>query len=422
MDTQLFRKDALEAQATSWLGGVHLSTPVSYKMWAMSAVLFTVSVVSWLVSGHYTRRVHVTGSLVPRAGLIDVVARSSGIVARVHVKEGQAIRVGDVLLVISGEHISEAVGETNAAVSRQLLAEKQSLQTDIGDTQAISDAQASSLRIQQATLQGELGVLVHQIATAQAKASSYLDVLDRMRPLEAKGYVSRLQIQQEESQALEARSEVDALIRQKYETTQQLNSSFDQLAKLPLDTHAKLNELRRKFAQAELQLAQNEADRSIEVRATQAGMVSSLTVKQGQAVSAGQSMLAVVPDGSQLEAQLLVPSAAIGFITPGTKVALHYQAFPYQKFGVQHGTVRQLSASALKPNEVTVLMGRAPPSEAMYHVDVELASQTVDAYGLAQPLKSNMALDADLLLERRRVIEWLLEPLYGIRRRSEGAS
>jgi len=50
-------------------------------------------------------------------------------------------------------------------------------------------------------------------------------------------------------------------------------------------------------------------------------------------------------------------------------------------------------------------------------VRIVLDAQRVIAYGAAQALKPGMALEADLLLERRRLLEWVFEPLYGFARR-----
>jgi membrane fusion protein len=61
-------------------------------------------------------------------------------------------------------------------------------------------------------------------------------------------------------------------------------------------------------------------------------------------------------------------------------------------------------------------------SEPLYRVLVELDQQTVSAYGRAEPLKPGMTVDADILLDQRRLIEWVLEPLYGVVRSSQGAS
>jgi len=65
----------------------------------------------------------------------------------------------------------------------------------------------------------------------------------------------------------------------------------------------------------------------------------------------------LAPDGVPLEAELLIPSAAVGFVRAGQRVALRYEAFPYQKFGLQGGRVRQISQSALSQAEISTLLG-----------------------------------------------------------------
>ena len=48
---------------------------------------------------------------------------------------------------------------------------------------------------------------------------------------------------------------------------------------------------------------------------------------------------------------------------------------------------------------------------------VALAAQAVTAYGRPEPLKPGMLLDADILGEKRRLIEWVFEPLYSLKGR-----
>ena len=61
-----------------------------------------------------------------------------------------------------------------------------------------------------------------------------------------------------------------------------------------------------------------------------------------------------------------------------------------------------------------MLLGSAIQAEPLYRVTVRLAKQAITAYGKQESLKPGMALEADVLGERRKLIEWLLEPLYSL--------
>jgi membrane fusion protein len=122
--------------------------------------------------------------------------------------------------------------------------------------------------------------------------------------------------------------------------------------------------------------------------------------------------LSIVPAGAKMQAYLYAPSRAIGFVKPGDKVQMRYQAYPYQKFGQAQGTVAFVAKVALSGNELTGLAQQANGGEPLYRITVDLSAQTVKAYGRQQALQAGMLLDADILQEKRRLYEWVLEPLY----------
>jgi membrane fusion protein len=100
-------------------------------------------------------------------------------------------------------------------------------------------------------------------------------------------------------------------------------------------------------------------------------------------------------------------------------VRLRYEAFPYQKFGHRAGRVVQVSRTPLAPSELQalalpVLGGAAREGEAMFRITVALED---DATAAALSLVPGMRLQADVLLETRRLVEWLFEPLLGLERR-----
>lgn len=226
-------------------------------------------------------------------------------------------------------------------------------------------------------------------------------------------------MQQQEAAALGAQTQYKALMREQLDTRQQIDAAEQQLAQLPLDSATHSNDTQRQLAGVGQSIAQNEMERAALLRAQSDGVVSAVLLKQGQMVSAGQPLMSILPAGSTLQAQLLVPSRAIGFIEPGSRVVLRYQAFPYQKFGQQYGRVSDISRSALSSSDVNSLTGQQS-KEPLYRVQVALDSQQVMTYGKPEPVKPGMALDADILMERRRLIEWAFEPLFGIGHRLAG--
>jgi len=104
-------------------------------------------------------------------------------------------------------------------------------------------------------------------------------------------------------------------------------------------------------------------------------------------------------------------------------VQLRYAAFPYQKFGLQQGAVLGISQSPLAPNQLPPSLAHLALAdgarEALYRFTVSLAEQSIDAYGARQPLKAGMVVEADVIQDRRRIVEWILEPVIAVARRNE---
>jgi membrane fusion protein len=131
-----------------------------------------------------------------------------------------------------------------------------------------------------------------------------------------------------------------------------------------------------------------------------------------------------MPGGVELEAHLYSPSRSIGFVQAGQRVLLRYESYPYQRFGHYQGTISSVSRVALSPGDLPPQIagltsltgsGAGAPAEPIYRITVKLASQSVMAYGAPVPLQSGMSLVADLALERRRLFEWVLDPVYALR-------
>ena len=151
------------------------------------------------------------------------------------------------------------------------------------------------------------------------------------------------------------------------------------------------------------------------IRAPEDGTISMLIVMVGDRVTPDTQLGAIVPKGSQLEAQLFVPTTKAGFVKMAQKVLLKYNAYPYQRFGLYEGVVSRIDKSILNPQDVKAFSIPVKVDEVFYRVTVTLQKQTVMVYGQPYPLTVGMVLQGVILGDKRNIWEWVLEPIYSLK-------
>ncbi|MGG6345208.1 HlyD family secretion protein [Stenotrophomonas indicatrix] len=405
----LFRKEAIDAQRRSWLGGVSLAQPLRFWILAVFAAMAALAIVSFLCLAEYSRRSRVLGELVPDLGLSTVVAPSAGVVARLDIEEGDHVQRQDGLLTINVPRVTSSGQD---AVSTLLEAQR-SRMTSVEAMSGFQDRQLSAqqegAKAQRTALLRELSQIEAEIHTRGEQVRIGRETLARYRSVEVERYVSLVQINQQEQSMLEAVNAQQALQRQATSIRRNLAELEQRLAEIPHQRLSAKAASERDLAALSQETVRMEADGELLLRAPVTGLVANRLVEAGQAVQPGQPILSLLPKGSELRAQLLVPSSAIGFVKSGDRVLLRYQAYPYQKFGAHEGTVIRISRSALTGSQKD-----GDAKRSLYRVLVSLDQQGVLAYGKTEPLRPGMQLEADIMGERRKLYEWLLEPLYSV--------
>ncbi|KVN05787.1 HlyD family secretion protein [Burkholderia stagnalis] len=417
MTDSLFRQEALDATRHKMMGTVSLYSPPWRWLMIAVATATTLAVVAFLVFGTYTKRERVAGQLLPAKGLLTVAPPLMGTVTDTRVREGQIVAAGAELMAVSAEVATE-LGGTRERVGEQLRLQRTRLEADLASQSQLSDEANRGLRARAAALNDQLAQIALLKTQRTRQTELALRQLGKLQSMREQGYASNSQVEQQEAALLDAQARLQDLARQRLDVEQQLDQLRQQLRELPLNTRNQQNDIERKLADVDQSIAENEARRAVILRAPQASVVAALLAKPGQVVNAGQSVVSLLPQGAQLEAQLMVPSRAIGFVRPGARVVLRYQAYPFQKFGQQFGRVAEVSRTALSPQEVANLTGQTNVPEQLYRVVVALDRQDILAYGKREALRPGMALEADVLIDKRRLIEWVLEPLYALGRRA----
>ncbi|MBC3934336.1 HlyD family efflux transporter periplasmic adaptor subunit [Undibacterium sp. CY7W] len=411
--TPLFRRQAIEHISNRKYGTVLLAHPLSHRFLTLLFVSIAALIIGFFVFFSTTRKAQCSGVLLPNLGVIRVLPTQAGVVLSRQVVEGQAVHAGDVLFVLSSER-SAAVGDAQKTISSLLMNRRDSFHTDQSQLLAQSRARLEALRRRASDLENEIAKIDAQILLQKQRVQLAEQSFKRYVDLQATNYISAAQLQDKQAELIDQQQRLAELNRIKSANGRDLTSAHADIADLQLQSQRDAAAVQRNVSSIEQDLTENEARRELVVRAPQDGTVTAITAAVGQTVTPSIALASLIPAGSQLEAEIYAPSRSAGFVQPGMQVLLRYQAYPYQKFGQYKATVREVASNALRPEELPLGAQSANSNEALYRIRVTLDQQNVTAYGRQLPLKSGMAVDASILLEQRRLYEWVLEPLYSI--------
>jgi len=361
----------------------------------------------------YSRKAAVTGWLVPDHGFIRASAPAGGLIASLLVAEGDAVVEGQRLAEIrvaaeiaggnAGVAMAEALRDEAAAIRARGAAQIAKLEAEGPQAQT----RLGSMRIELEYLEEQTTLQESRIAIADTAASE----VEGASP----GSISKREIEQRRSAALQARQEFVTLRRQAASLKREIADLAARLTVIPIEIASTRADTQAAGAGLTERASEAEQRHAVFVLAPVAGRVAALPVAAGQPLAANATLAVITPLAGNLEAELLAPSRAAGFIEVGQEVRLQLQAFPYQRFGTVRGTVKTVSTTVLGPSEFSI--PGLTIQEPIFRVRVALARETIDAYGRSYPLQPGMLLSADIVFDRRNLLQWLFDPLYAVRQR-----
>jgi len=415
----MFRKEVTEANSKSKLGNVLITQPLSYTLISCAAIVLAITVLAFGYFGSYTKKATSKGLLVPEYGLLRISSTGSGIITRIEAVDGDEVRKGQPLFVVSAERHS-AAGGTQKIISEQIKNREVLLQNalTLADERLASQVRLAETRLR--SLQDELAKFPNEIILLERRVKLAQAHHQRQIDLSKAHFVSIAQVQKAEAEMLALQGQVEMLRRAKenmHRETVEMQSIIEESKhrhKADVsDIDSNLSLIRQDLAESNVRFEQVEV-------APYSGTLTGTNVQLGQQVTAGSVLSSLIPANGDIAAHIYVSAKQAGFIEVGQKVSLRYAAYPYQKFGMGKGVVSHISKSPYASQELPVHIGSVlqgateEPSQLFYKVSVELSEQTILGYGKRHRLQAGMLLEADIVQDRRRLYEWLLEPLLSL--------
>lgn len=417
-ESALFRAEAFAAAGEQRFGSVLIHQPWGYRVGAILAGVLILLVAIFAYSGTYTRKASVTGLLMPEQGMLRLTSVAAGLLADIRVTEGQYVEAGQVLFVVSGERFS-ITGGTQQLIAEQLVQRSLLLQRNRALASERTAGQLRMLDSRLTAIDGELQQFREEVRLLGRRVELADIHLQRQRELVEAGFLAIAQAQQAEAELLTLQGQQQSIQRARANLDREHTELLAQRQELESRHDTELAEIDNSIALVRQEQAENDVRTEQVSVAPFAGYVTGVNVQIGQQVAAGTLLASLIPRDSTLSAHLYVAPRQAGFVETGQTVLMRYAAYPYQKFGMARGTVTDVArspyaAQELPPHIASALQDASLPTELFYRVTVALDSQTVQTYGNSQSLQAGMLLEGDIIQDKRRLYEWVLEPLYSV--------
>lgn len=392
----LYRRAAVAARAGQRFGSVMPAGLPGLRAAGVAALLVFCAIAALLQYGSYAARESVRGVVTTAAANVVIRSRRGGLVSAVPVSEGMRVGKGAYLA-----HLQQAQTAAGVSIDDALIAslhrELRGLEQELEQARQLHEANLRRLAAEADGAQAEVLLLEEEVAGAGRRVELGKDRHARLVGLAARGLVARAEVQQSEARNLVLDGEHAALRRRLLQARQRVAAIAREHSGLPAQFAVRNAARARETERTRQRLIAESAARDEAVTAPLDGRVSGIRVRPGDTVAAGEALMTLLPLSSRPEVTLQVPDRAIASVRPGMPVRLRVDAFPYVTFGLLRGEVIDVS-------EAPVALQDGQPR----HYTARVALQR-DHPGIV--LQPGMGVTADVMRERRRLLDWLLDPL-----------
>lgn len=407
--SSLFRKQVLDKKKVPYYGKAIVITPIHYSILLLFISCIVIFTLFFLFYSDYSKKEKVSGYLVLTNGLARVYSHTNGIVSDISVKEGDVVTKGDTLLSVSNDKFLRNTLSSDAEKIKEI-----DKQIDLVDGQLLqynSLFHERELRLNSIIkfLEQEQSELALQGKFIRDRVELAKDRLADIKTLHANDYASQSEVKTQLDLVLDFQQRIQEYNTVVLKSETNLANALNDKARLPFERQQQIDQLNIELSKLHNNKVAIQENSNLILKAPISGVVSSIKFNIGEFAPSGDYLVTIIPTDSKLEAEVFIPTRAIAFVKKGDEVNLKLDAFPFQKFGVVHGSVSHVSRNIIFSAETA---SKISFSEPVYRVKVDLARQYIKAYGNETLLIPGMLLQADINTGSRTLIEWVLEPLF----------
>ncbi len=421
------------AFATDKRDMVLLEAPRGARAMIYTVVLFFGTLLGWSFFAEIDEVRKGEGIAIPRQQIQQIQNLEGGILKVMHVREGDRVKQGDLLLELDTTQFNSEDTEreveyaTLQARAERLLAEVNGapLRFDeelksrhprvVADERSLFESQQNKLNSDLSVLQSrqkqkdkERNELKNKLGNVAKQVKLTVKEYKMMAGLKGSGAVSEVEILQSREKVVEIEKEQDSITDQLTRVDEEYNEITTTLMQTRGEFRSKAkqeeNEVRLKISQlaAERSDLKDKLQRA-SVTAPLDGIVKTISVNTiGGVVQPGMTMLEIVPTDDRIVIETKVNPKDIGFILPGLPARVKFSAYDFATYGGLDGDVMQISADAITDEK----------GNAYYVVKVETKEKALKGkHGEHLPILPGMRAEVDIMVAKKTIFAYFFNPV-----------
>lgn len=418
----MFREEAIEYQSKKWKSSAVLFSRVpALVVFSISFFIFTAFIL-FIVFGNYTRRETVVGELVMQSHPILLSAPKSGYISESYIQPHQQVKKGEPLFKITLDRITHS-GNINV---NSILSLKSQIQATEQAITALQKNKTETIASLEKQIKNTLKIYQDKqsyLVEIEKSMNDYADLVKRYEKLLKVGHSSHDEVNIQKSRYFQQKSMFNELKQELIQLkSSQLNLENEiETRKTEFDNQIIRYEMQK--SDLSIRLMEFESVSEIIVNASVDGKIESTSVTIGQIIKENDPLAQILPQNKgDYQLVMWVPNSAISFIKQGDEVNIRYEAFPFEKFGLFKGKITSISTLPASLQELSFyknLPANLEQGIPLYKILIELVDQSVKYHDTTLYFMSGMKAEATLFLEKRKLYEWILFPMYQLSKNME---
>lgn len=412
----LFRRKAIDAKKPKLDGDIVMVSPptLKYVVGFCALVLTGLLIAACLIQ--YSSVVKVSGVVVPVDGVTRVMANFSGTLVERYVSSGDMVKVGQPLFKISTGRVLDS-GRILETERRALInGKRDSIKNELSSSTLMRESDKSRIKNQIEKAKRNLGSLEKQLIASDEQQGAAKSTLQRYEKLLGLGYVSQDQYVEREIVFRDRSIEFERL-------KSAINSERFEITALNLDLSAvdgkyrsQRESLERMLLDADRDGFENATSEAQVLVARNDGVIIFGDTNIGAALEPMRTIGMIYDPKGKLQVELFLPPSAIGGISLDSRVALKFDSFPFQKYGLQFAKINSVSAVPTPTVDLAREFGGLIKSsgivtdQSLYLAKAILEKDSIQAFGKRRYLSPGMTVTADISIEKMPLIYWVISP------------